>query len=237
LPSLGVLSSGTTVAVTGPSVTSGSLIWVPVTSSLGSGWIAGNYLTPVPTVTPTRTPATPATTQTPGGSAPTRTATRPSGGFIAGDAVRTTANVNLRSAPSTSSTVLRVIPGKTEGVVTGPGVKSGNNTFYPVSISGFAGYVASSYLQRITATATPSRTRTPTATVVGTTVRYTKDNVNMRTGPGTGYRKITTIPKGTRINITGTPRRNGGIDWYPVILNGVGSGWVAGSFLTAIPPI
>ena len=93
-------------------------------------------------------------------------------------------------------------------------MKSGSNTFYPVSISGFTGYLASSYLQRITATATPSRTRTPTATVVGTTVRYTKDNVNMRTGPGTGYRKIATNSKGTRMNITGTPRRSGGIDWY-----------------------
>ncbi len=236
-PSLGVISSGTTVAVTGPSVTSGGLIWVPVTSSLGSGWIAGNYLASNPTVTPTRTPAPPTSTQTPGGSAPTRTATRPPGGFIPGDAVRTTANVNLRSAPSTSATVIRVIPGKTEGVVTGPGVKSGGTTFYLVSVSGSAGYVAGSYLQRITATATPSRTRTPTATVVGTTVRYTTGNVNMRTGPGTGYRKVATIPKGTRINITGTPRRSGGIDWYPVILNGVGSGWMAGSFLTAIPPI
>ena len=236
-PSKGVISSGTTVAVTGPSVTSGGLIWVPVMSSLGSGWIAGNYLKPVVTATPTRTPASPTSTQTPGGSEPTRTATRPPGGYIAGDAVRTTANVNLRSAPSTSSTVLRVIPGKTEGIVTGPGVKSGSNTFYPVSISGFTGYLASSYLQRITATATPSRTSTPTATVVGTTVRFTTDNVNMRTGPGTGYSKVATIPKGTRINITGTPRRSGGIDWYPVILNGVGSGWMAGSFLTAIPPI
>ena len=240
-PTLGTLASGTTVTVTGPSVVGGAYIWVPVSSPLGAGWIAGNYLDPVSTVTPTRTPAPPSTTSTPGGSSPTRTPsrtpTRPPGGFIAGDAVRTTANVNLRSAPTTSSTVLRVIPSKTEGTVTGPGVVSGSNTFYPVTIGGSTGYLAGSYLQRIGATATPSRTRTPTATVVGSTVRYTTNNVNLRKGPGTSYSIVATIPKGTRVNITGTPRRSGGIDWYPVIINGVGSGWMAGSLLTAIPPL
>lgn len=239
---MALVATGSTVTVTGPSAAAGGLTWVPVTTSVGAGWIAGNYLALAPTVTPTRTSAPPTLTQTPGGATstrtPSRTPTRTPGGFIAGDAVRTTANVNLRSAPNTSSTILRVVPSNTEATITGAGVVSGGTTFYPVSISGYpAGYLAGSYLQRITATATPSRTRTPTATVVGTTVRYTTDDVNLRTGPGTSYRKIATIPKGTRVNITGTPRRSGGIDWYPVIINGVGSGWMAGSFLTAIPPI
>jgi uncharacterized protein YraI len=130
------------------------------------------------------------------------------------------------------------VPANTIASVTGSGVISGGNTFYPVSISGYpAGYMAGSYLQRITATATPSRTRTPTATVVGVPVRYTTGDVNLRTGPGTGYRVIATIPENTRVNITSGPTRAGGIDWYPVVINGVGSGWMAGSFLTAIPPL
>ena len=248
-PSRGVIASGTTVTVTGPSVASGGLTWVPVTSPLGAGWIAGRYLAPVPTATPTRTPAQPTTTRTPapptstrtpGGSTatrtPSRTPTRPPGGFIAGDAVRTTANVNLRSAPGTSSTILRVVPSSTAGTITGPGVVSGGNTFYPIAVSGYpSGYVAASYLQRITATAT--RTRTPTATVVGVRVRYTTDIVNLRRGPGTSYGIAATLPKGTRVNITGTPTRVSGADWYPVIVNGVGSGWISGSFLTASPPL
>jgi uncharacterized protein YraI len=240
-PSKGVIPSGTTVTVTGPSVASGGLTWVPVTSPLGVGWIAGRYLTPVPTATPTRTPAPPTSTRTPGGSTPTRTPsrtpTRPAGGFIAGDSVRTTASVNLRTAPNTSSTVLRVIPSSAVGVVTGAGVVSGGNTFYPVIISGTSGYMAGAYLQRVTATAVPTRTRTPTATVVGISVRYTTHDVNMRTGPGTSYGIVATIPKGTRLNITGAPRRVSGVDWYPVVINGIGSGWMSGAFLTAIPPL
>ncbi len=130
------------------------------------------------------------------------------------------------------------MPNGTQGTITGPGVVSGGNTFYPINISGYpAGYVAASYLARITSTATPTRTRTPTATVVGNTVRYTTGEVNLRTGPGTGYRVIATIPENTRVNITSAPRRVDGIDWYPVVINGVGSGWMAGSLLTAIPPL
>jgi uncharacterized protein YraI len=123
------------------------------------------------------------------------------------------------------------------GVVTGAGVVSGGNTFYPVIISGTSGYMAGAYLQRVTATAVPTRTRTPTATVVGITVRYTTHDVNMRTGPGTSYGIVATIPKGTRLNITGAPRRVSGVDWYPVVINGIGSGWMSGAFLTAIPPL
>jgi uncharacterized protein YgiM (DUF1202 family) len=111
-------------------------------------------------------------------------------------------------------------------------------TFYPVTISGYpAGYLAGSYLQRVTATAIPSRTRTPTATVVGSTVRYTTNIVNLRRGAGTSYGIVATIPKGTRVNITGTPRRVSGTDWYPIIINGVGSGWMSGAFLTPLPPL
>jgi D-alanyl-D-alanine carboxypeptidase len=230
------------VTVTGSSIAAGGYSWVPVTSSLGAGWIAGSYLAMVPTATPTRTPAPPTVTRTPGGSTssptPSRTPTRPPGGFVAGDAVRTTTNVNLRTGPNTSSTVLRVVPSNTTAAITGPGIVSGGNTFYPVTISGYpSGYLAGAYLQRIGATATPSRTGTATATVVGNTVRYTTANVNLRTGPGTSYRIVATIPEGTRVNITGAVRRVSGTDWYPIIVNGVGSGWMSGAYLTPLLPI
>lgn len=122
--------------------------------------------------------------------------------------------------------------------MTGPGVVSGGIAFYPVTISGYpAGYLAGSYLQRISATATPSRTRTPTATVVGSTVRYTTGNVNLRKGPGTNYAKVAMLPEGTRVNITGASRKVNGVTWYPIIVNNVGSGWVSGAFLTTLPPL
>lgn len=237
--SLGVVASGVVVHVTGPSTSAGGRIWVPVTvPTLGEGWIAGSYLVSIPTATPTRTPAPPTATRTPGSAVATRTATRVPGGFIAGDFVRSTTTVNLRSAPGTASQVLSTIPGKSIGRVTGPAVSSGGLLFYPVLFDGRpSGYVAGKYLQRVTATPTATRTVSPTATIAGVPTRWTTSNVNMRSGAGTGYRIVATLPEGTRISITGNPKRSGGYDWYPVVVQGIGPGWVAGKFLTAIQPI
>ena len=73
---------------------------------LGSGWMAATTWLRFRPPSQSRTPATATATQTPGGTIPSRTPTRPAGGFIAGDTVRTTTRVNLRSGPTTASTVL-----------------------------------------------------------------------------------------------------------------------------------
>jgi uncharacterized protein YgiM (DUF1202 family) len=236
--SIGVVASGAIVQVTGPSTAAGGHTWVPVTvPALGSGWIASEYLKPVPGTTPTRTPAAPTATRTPGDPAATRTATRPAGGFIAGDSVRTTTRLNLRSAPGTSSQVLVVLPANAFGHVTGAGVSSGGTIFYPVLFDGQpGGYVAGKYLRQAAAAPTPTRTVIPTATIAGIPTRWTTNSLNMRSGAGTGYRIIAKLPKGARVTVTGNPKRSGGYDWYPVTIDGIGSGWVVGKYLTAIPP-
>lgn len=237
--SLGVVSSGATVIVTGPSIAAGGRFWVPGdVPSLGSGWIAGEYLVAIPTPTPTRTPGAATPTRTPDAASPTTTSTRPAGGFIAGDSVRTTTAVNLRSAPGTSSTVLAVLPNRAYGTVTGTPISSGGRLFYPAHFDGHgSGYVASSYMVRVTTTPTPTRTVSPTATVAGNPSRWTTDDVNFRSGPGTGYRVIALISEGTRVSVIGTPRRSGGYDWYPIAINGIGNGWIAGAFLSPVPPL
>ncbi len=237
--SKGVLATGISVQVTGPSTTAGGHSWVPVSvSGLGSGWVAGEYLKPVPSPTPTRTPASSTATRTPGGSIATRTPTRPPGGFIAGDSVKTTTRLNLRSSPGTGSQVLTVLPTNSFGQITGSGISSGGVVFYPVLFDGRpSGYVAGNYLQRVAATPTPTRTLVPTATIAGVPTRWTTSSVNMRSGAGTGYRIVMTLPKGTRLTVTGNPKRSGGYDWYPVVAVGIGPGWVAGKFLTAIQPV
>ncbi|MCA9858429.1 MAG: SH3 domain-containing protein [Thermomicrobiales bacterium] len=228
--SLGVVSKGTHVTVTGASVAAEGRIWVPVSvAGMGTGWIAGSYLNPVPTVTPTRTA---------GPSTPTRTPTRPPGGFIAGDAVEVTTSLNLRAGPSTSFAVLAVLPKKAAGTITGPGVSSGGRVFYPIQVAGYpVGYVASSYLKQISAVPTASRTPTPSPTVAGVPIRYTTHNVNLRSGPGTNYRSIAVLSKDTRVTIIGVSKRSGGYDWYPVLVADVGQGWIAGKYLTMLGPV
>ena len=130
-----------------------------------------------------------------------------------------------------------MLPSKTIGQVTGPGVKSGSTTFYPVRFDGRpAGYVASSYLQRVTSTPTATRTSSPSPTVGSVPLRWTTSDVNMRSGAGAGYRIVATLPEGSRVTITGNPKRSGGYDWYPVTAYGIGSGWIAGKFLSITWP-
>jgi uncharacterized protein YgiM (DUF1202 family) len=53
------------------------------------------------------------------------------------------------------------------------------------------------------------------------------DGLRLRSGPGTEYRVVDTIPGGTRIAITGQPSGEG---WYPAVHRGQ-RGWVLGSYL------
>jgi len=83
--------------------------------------------------------------------------------------VITSASVNLRSGPSTSSSVLAVIPKNTSGVITGPGIRGGSYIFYPVSIPGQpAGYIAQNYLRLASAPATATATQTASITASAT---------------------------------------------------------------------
>jgi uncharacterized protein YraI len=127
-----------------------------------------------------------------------------------------------------------VLPTNVSGTITGSPVSSDGYTFYPVQFGGYpAGYVASAYLRLAAATSIP----TPSPTVAGNPSRWTTDAVNFRTGPGTGYDVIVTLEPGTLVVVMGVPQHSGGYDWYPVAINGVGNGWIAGSFLSITPPL
>lgn len=57
--------------------------------------------------------------------------------------------------------------------------------------------------------------------------------VNFRTGPGTGYRVIDKLEKGTKLSVLGV-----GIDWYHVQVESTGiSGYVYGKYVTLKNPI
>nr|AJW29902.1 SH3 type 3 domain-containing protein [Ochrobactrum sp. LM19] len=56
---------------------------------------------------------------------------------------------------------------------------------------------------------------------------YTTGNVNMRSGPGTGYQKLTTLPAGTGIDV-----RRCAANWCNVRALGV-SGWISASYVQA----
>lgn len=64
--------------------------------------------------------------------------------------------------------------------------------------------------------------------------RYTTANVNMRTGPSTGYAIVAVLPTGDKLQVTKSARDSSGRTWYYVYSSYARkSGWVAGWYTRA----
>ncbi|MCT2089714.1 SH3 domain-containing protein [Micrococcus terreus] len=130
----------------------------------------------------------------------------------------TTSAVNMRSGPSTGYRVVRVLA--RGATVTKTGTVRGGWT--QVRVSGRTGWVSSAYLTTARSTSTGSKGTTKTVA-----------NVNVRSGPSTGYRVIGKLHRGTTVTKTGAVRGA----WTQVKVDGR-TGWVSSRFLrgtTATP--
>ncbi|CAN5566313.1 hypothetical protein BH23CHL5_BH23CHL5_00950 [soil metagenome] len=256
-PITAVLPNGTQATVLSFGVVNGPYTWFQINApGFGTGWVAGAFLTKIGVATATSTVG-PSSTPTTGPSA-TATATRtptpvasvtptvPAGGFIPGDIVRTTANLNMRSGAGTGNPIIATLPVNTQATVLSFGTVSGAYTWYQVNAGSFGtGWVAGAFLTKVgtaAATAIPSATTAAGPTNTPTTVPgfwaasstvSTTDPVNMRTGAGTTFTIITTLPAGTTCTILSGPTINVWT-WYRVSCGTFGIGWVAGEFLTLV---
>ncbi|MDP9372965.1 MAG: SH3 domain-containing protein [Chloroflexota bacterium] len=57
--------------------------------------------------------------------------------------------------------------------------------------------------------------------------------LNLRSGPGLGYRVITGLPYGTTVAVLDGPRAADGYHWVQVRTGRAGTGWVANAYLSA----
>mgnify|MGYP003811620125 CR=1 FL=1 len=151
---------------------------------------------------------------------------------------QTTANLNLRTGPGTKYKVILTIPKGKQVTAT---EKSGS--WYKVSYSYTSkgkkytktGWVSGSYLKK--ASSSGSSASASGTTKITKTVYQTTANLNMRTGPGTKYKVILTIPKGKQVTAT---EKSG--NWYKVSYSYTSkgkkytkTGWVSGSYLKKVP--
>lgn len=96
----------------------------------------------------------------------------------------TTANLNFRSGPGTTYPILAVIPkGTTVNVI------SESGGWAKFIYSGKTGYASTSYLQKVSATDPVLYTR------------YTTEELNLRSGPGTTYPILRVMPKGATVSV------------------------------------
>lgn len=139
-----------------------------------------------------------------------------------GVSYQTTANLNLRTGPSTSYKRLTTIPkGKKVTYLS----KSGS--WYKVKYGSKTGYASSKYLKKVSS-AKKSNTKKSTKKVSKTnnSKQYqTTTNLNMRSGASTKHKVLTTIPKGKKVTYVS---KSG--SWYKVKY-GKRTGFVSSKYL------
>jgi uncharacterized protein YgiM (DUF1202 family) len=196
-----------------------------------TGWVSGSYLKKV-----SSQPTTGNTSQPDKGNTAKPTA-------ITKTVYQTTANLNMRTGAGTKYKIVLTIPkGKTVKATE----KLGDwyKVSYEYSEKGKkytkTGWVSGSYLKKVSSqpttgnTSQPDKGNTAKPTVITKTVYQTTANLNMRTGAGTTYKTVITIPKGK--NVTATEKLG---DWYKVSYEYsekgkkyTKTGWVSGSYLS-----
>lgn len=133
-----------------------------------------------------------------------------------GITVTTTANLNVRSGPSTSAKVVgSLYRGQTVTALS----NSGEWTL--ISYRSGKSYVASRYLS--------GGKDLPSSSAVGSgTTKTTTANLNLRSGPGLTYKVLKVLRKGTVVSLTGKTSRG-----YTEVLTGSSRGWASSQYLTS----
>lgn len=166
--------------------------WYRVQYRSMTGWASAEYLTVAGTGTPTPSP---------GGT---------------GAATVNTDRLNLRSGPSTSSGVIRVLNrGERVAIVSGP-----SNGWYQITYGSITGWVSGQYLSIGTSSGSPT-----TPPTVATSATVDVDRLNLRSGPATSTSSLTRMLYGETVKIIGTSG-----EWYQVTYHGR-TGWAFGSYL------
>ena len=123
--------------------------------------------------------------------------------------------LNLRMAASLSSGVIMTLP--QGAMLTVTGAETGG--MLPVRLGSIDGYVAAQYVyvveQELVQSATPQPTAEPTATpqtVLGTAMVTAGSGLMLRSGPGTAYDTVASMPYGATVSILGEAQSG----FYPV---------------------
>jgi uncharacterized protein YgiM (DUF1202 family) len=155
----------------------------------------------------------------------TQPGTQPTPGTVISTAWVIDGSLNLRSSPSTSSSVLLVMPNGAEVGVTG----SPQSGFTPVRYNGTNGWAYSAYLtDEEPGGEEPEPTQEPGGVIE---TRYATSSLNLRAGAGMSFDVLTVIPSGGEVGITGS-QTNG---YFPVRYNGT-DGYAAAQYLSTAEP-
>lgn len=148
----------------------------------------------------------------------------------------TSTQVNVRAEPSTSSSVLGMIPANTKVEITGKDPGGGWwQIHYPGGMDG-KGWVTAQYVTTTTTPEVPTIGGTSTATVSVTpqngNIAIVQQQINVRSGPGTGFNSLGTLNPQDVVGLIGKDP-NGA--WLQIIYESgpEGKGWINAAFVRA----
>jgi len=139
---------------------------------------------------------------------------------VASSSMVTTANLNMRTGPGTGYSSVKIIPSGAK--VTAYETKDG---WIKVSYGGSTGWSSGKYLNTVTS---PAPIVKPPVSESAASYVKTTVNLNMRSGAGTSYSILATMPAGSVVPVSSTS--NG---WIQVTYNGK-TGWASGQYLQTV---
>lgn len=143
-------------------------------------------------------------------------------------AVRATAALNVRSGAGTGYSKITTVSNGTNMVYLGETASVSGTTWYKVSCSAGIGWVSGAY-SKLVNTPDVKPVSGSTGSSSSSTVRTT-GSVWLRTGPGLGYSKITSVSSGTTLTYQNSSSVDSrGVRWYKVSYNG-SSAWVSSRY-------
>jgi cell wall-associated NlpC family hydrolase len=132
----------------------------------------------------------------------------------------TGSSLRLRSSASTASTTLATLSKGTKVDV----LEDAQNGWYKVQYNGTTGYMSADYLTVVAADGT-----TTTAAADDTVyAQVTASSLNVRSGAGTGYSKVTQLSRGAVVTVLET------LDGWTKISTGATTGYVSSEYLTTV---
>jgi uncharacterized protein YgiM (DUF1202 family) len=146
-------------------------------------------------------------------------------GFAVGDeVVVATDMLNIRSEPNQSGYVVASMPTSAVATIVGGPVRADGYQWHQIESDYGAGWVVGTYL---------ALRGDGTVFVAGDEAYVDTDELALRAGPGSTYRRIAVVPGGETVTILSGPVRADAREWYEVRTDRSGDGWVAATWLVA----
>lgn len=204
------LSRGVEGTVIGGPQAANAYNWFQLQTAFGQGWTVVDYLRVSGTAEPTPTPVP--------------------GKFQVDDLVINPGSLNLRTEPTTSSTVIALMSSGTIGSVLAGPTSANGYSWYQINTSYGTGWAAGELLDEYEGVPTPSPTPPPSGGFPIDSIVTTTARLNLRSNGSTSGTVIDVLPLGAVATIRDGPAPNGGYTWYQV-QSAQGVGWVAGEYL------